>query len=173
MKTAKSPMLIAAIIAAGIVLVVAGIVAAVWLLRPGGSGGSPGGGPGGLPPVLQRDTPERAITEFMRAYQRADWAACKEWMTPEFLGMYAFFGGWEYQAGRNLEYLGRMQEFEILSVYEPSEADLRQMGVRQVWVRHVFERAGELCSVYNMAPPEMTGDHWRLGGIYQSNTPCR
>ncbi len=173
MKTARSPMWIAAVIAAGIVLVVAGIATAAWLLWPGGGGGSEGGGPGGLPPVLQRDTPERAITEFMRAYQRADWAACKEWMTPELLGLYGLFGGWEQQASRNLEELGRLQEFEILSVYDPEDEELRKMGGRRVWVRHVFEKAGELCSVYTLAPPEVTGDHWRLAGIYQSNAPCR
>jgi hypothetical protein len=170
MRTAKPSIPI--IIGVGAILVVAGIAAAVWLLQPS-SGGSRGGGPVVVPHLVQRDTPERAITEFMRAYQRADWVACKEWMTADLLGLYALFGGWEEVSRKNLEDLGRLQEFEILSVYEPEEADLRQMGVRQVWVRHVFEKAGELCSVYNMAPPEMTGDHWRLGGIYQSSAPCR
>jgi len=172
MRTAKPSIPI--IIGVGAILVVAGIAAAVWLLQPSSGGsGSRGGGPVVVvPPLVQRDTPERAITEFMRAYQRADWVACKEWMTADLLGLYALFGGWEEVSRKNLEDLGRLQEFEILSVYEPEEADLRQMGVRQVWVRHVFEKAGELCSVYNMAPPEM-GDHWRLGGIYQSSVPCR
>lgn len=159
-------------IVAGALLVVGGALWALWP-RSGAPGGQASSGPGiSLPPVLQRDTPERAMENFLRGYQAGDYQECKKWMTDEVVGFYALLGGFEAQWRNMHETAGRLERWEFLRVWKPSGDEAHYQGEVQILVRHVWEKIQPDCTIYRMAPPEVTGDHWRLGGVYMFNATC-
>lgn len=158
-------------VVAGVVLVAGGVLA--WILWPRPGPSSSGAGPGSaLPPVLERDTPERAMENFLRGYQAGDYQECRKWMTDEVVGFYALLGGFEAQWRNMNETAGRLQDWEFLRVWKPSGDEAYYPGEVQILVRHIWEKMQPDCTIYRMAPPEATGDHWRLGGVFMFNAPC-
>lgn len=122
-------------------------------------------------PPAGGDSPEQAIEGFLSSFASRRYAEAQEkWMTIEFVGLFALMGGLEQKAGEIEERLGSLVSWEVLDLYAVDEGLVS--GEWQAWVQHTWEYGEVECSIYRLAPPEVTGDHWRVAGYYRASASC-
>lgn len=122
------------------------------------------------PSVSER--PEQAVEEFFSAYAEGRYKDAKERITLDFLGLFSLMGGFEQKAEEVKGRLGELVRWEILSLYPAEPDEALTEGEYQALIRLSWEGGETGCSIYRLAPPEVTGDHWRLNGFYRNNVPC-
>ena len=158
------------------VLAVAGLGAVLLFRRPAADESPVRGSERGVGPTVPRflagDSPEQAIEEFFSAYAEGRYEDAKERMTLDFLGLFSLMGGFEQKSEEVKGRLGDLVRWEVLSLYPADPDEAMTEGERQTLIRLSWSRGEIGCSIYRLAPPAITGDHWRLNGYYRNNVPC-
>jgi hypothetical protein len=125
-------------------------------------------------PILKQEFPntlEDSVFAALSTYRREGYDVLKTtWLTTDYANQMSFYDFLATIVNNIPTTPSALMGWEILKVEQVPDSQAASQGIRKVFLKTSYLGNALLCRWMTLAPPNITGDHWRISG--NENVPC-